>query len=527
MGRAAGYRYFSDDRARPQHGSAAPGDWILALRQPSKYIEGASVCTAPGHQWPKKVDPEVSTQLNGPRIDAAAIEEALAHHAEPSATAVHEILAKAAELEGLGDQDVAVLLANTDRELDDEIAHAARVVKETVYGNRLVLFAPLYITNKCRNECRYCAFRASNTALPRRDMTQAEIAREAGIIIDEGHKRILLVAGESYPAGEGLDFVYKAIETIYGVKSGQGEIRRLNVNVAALEVEDYRRLHACGIGTYQLFQETYHRPTYERMHLAGPKSDYDWHLGAIDRAMTGGIDDVGIGVLFGLHDYRFEVLAMMHHARHLEDRFGVGPHTISVPRIEPAEGSVVALNPPAAVRDHDFMRLIAILRLAVPYTGIILSTRENATIRRQCYAVGISQISASSRTNPGGYSESKDDPHAGSQFSLGDHRTLDEVIADCLELGYLPSFCTACYRKGRTGADFMDLAKPGLIKEYCQPNAILTVKEYLEDYASPKTRALGERLIGRSLEQIEKEGLRCDLCARLVRIEGGDRDLHY
>ena len=469
----------------------------------------------------------MTSPLQGPPIDADALHAALDHHAQATPATVREILDRARELKGLDDQDVAVLLAASDRELDEEIFQAAREVKETIYGNRLVLFAPLYITNKCQNECRYCAFRASNRALLRRNLTQEEIAHETRVIIDEGHKRILLVAGESYPAGEGLDYVYRAIETIYGVKSGNGEIRRLNVNVAALDVEHYRRLHACGIGTYQLFQETYHRPTYAHMHLAGPKSDYDWHIGAMDRAMTAGIDDVGIGVLFGLYDWRFEVLAMMHHARHLEDRFGVGPHTISVPRIEPAEGSAVALNPPHAVRDRDFLRLIAILRLAVPYTGIILSTRENATIRRQCYALGISQISASSRTNPGGYAESQQDGHSGSQFSLGDHRSLDEVIADCLELGFLPSFCTACYRKGRTGADFMDLARPGLIKEYCQPNAILTVKEYLEDYASPETRALGEQTIARSVEAIEQDGLRCDVCDRLVKIEDGTRDLHY
>ncbi|MEZ4389145.1 MAG: [FeFe] hydrogenase H-cluster radical SAM maturase HydG [Candidatus Krumholzibacteriia bacterium] len=469
----------------------------------------------------------MSTRPSVPNIDAEQIQAALEHHADATPAAVRDVLVQARELKGLDDQAVAILLANTDRQLDDEIFGAAREVKQAIYGNRLVLFAPLYITNKCQNECRYCAFRASNTRLLRRNLTQEEIARETEIIIDEGHKRILLVAGESYPDGEGLGYVYDAIETIYGVKSRNGEIRRLNVNIAALDVEHYRRLKQCNIGTYQLFQETYHRPTYAHMHQRGPKSDYDWHLGAIDRAVQGGIDDVGIGALFGLHDYRFEVLAMMHHARHLEERYGVGPHTISVPRIEPAENSAVALNPPAAVKDHDFLRLIAILRLAVPYTGIILSTRENATIRRQCLHLGISQISASSRTNPGGYADRRDDPHSGSQFSLGDHRSLDEVIADCLEMGYLPSFCTACYRRGRTGRDFMDLAKPGLIKEYCQPNAILTVKEYLEDYASPETRALGEQVIARSLEAIEKDGLRCDVCNRLVMIKDGQRDLHY
>ncbi len=469
----------------------------------------------------------MNTQPNGPLIDGARIADVLARHAEAAPAAVREVVSKARELGGLDDQDVAVLLANTDRDLDEEIFHAARVVKETVYGNRLVLFAPLYITNKCRNDCRYCAFRASNAALRRRDLTPDEIAGETRILIDEGHKRILLVAGEREPRGDGLDDVLRAIDTVYGVTSARGGIRRLNVNIAAMDTEHYRRLRAARIGTYQLFQETYHRPTYAAMHPSGPKADYGWHLGAMDRAMTAGLDDVGLGVLFGLYDYRFEVLAMMQHAQHLEDRFGAGPHTISVPRIEPAAGSAVALNPPAAVRDLDFLRLLAILRLAVPYTGIILSTRESPPIRRQCFALGVSQISASSRTNPGGYGEGRRDPQSGSQFSLGDHRSLDEVIADCLELGYLPSFCTACYRKGRTGADFMELAKPGLIKEFCQPNAILTIKEYLQDFASPETRELGERLIGRSLEAISEEGLRCDLCALLVKIEAGERDLHY
>jgi len=469
----------------------------------------------------------VSTQQYGPNIDIEQLEAALEHHAAATPATVREVLVKAQNLDGLDDEDVAILLANTDRELDDEIFAAASDVKRAIYGNRLVLFAPMYITNKCQNECKYCAFRASNKGLTRRNLTQAEIARETEIIIDEGHKRILLVAGESYPDGKGMDYVYEAIDTIYGVKSKNGEIRRLNVNVAALDVPDYKRLKACNIGTYQLFQETYHRPTYKDMHVAGPKSDYDWHLGAVGRAMEGGIDDAGIGVLFGLHDYRFEVLSMMHHAKFLEDRYGVGPHTISVPRIEPAEASAVAMNPPAPVKDHDFLRLIAILRLAVPYTGIILSTRENATIRRQCYDLGVSQISASSRTNPGGYAERETDPHSGSQFSLGDHRSLDEVIIDCLEMGFLPSFCTACYRRGRTGADFMDLAKPGLIKEYCQPNAILTVKEYLEDYASPEAREAGEKLIASSVEAITKKGLQCDVCDRLVQIEEGERDLHY
>jgi 2-iminoacetate synthase len=467
----------------------------------------------------------VSLPTSCPTIDAEAILQTLDDHATAPAARVREILAKARELHGLAHDEVATLLACTDRDLDAEIHHAAREVKEAIYGNRLVLFAPMYITNRCQNDCLYCAFRASNTKLVRRDLTMTEIAAETRQIIREGHKRILLVAGEHYPHGEGLDYVFRAIETIYAVKEGNGEIRRLNVNVAALDVEHFRQLKACRIGTYQLFQETYHRPTYAQMHLSGPKSDYDWHLGALDRAMLGGIDDCGTGVLFGLYDHRFEVLALMQHAAHIERTFGVGPHTISVPRIEPAEGSAVADHPPYAVDNRDFLRLVAILRLAVPYTGIILSTRENADVRRQCFEVGVSQISASSRTNPGGYSEAAAGLGAGAQFSLGDHRSLDEVIADVMSQGFLPSFCTACYRRGRTGADFMDLAKPGLIKDFCQPNAILTVKEYLQDYATPATREIGEKLIASSLAQLEREGVRCNVCDMLSRIETGERDI--
>jgi len=459
-------------------------------------------------------------------IDAEAIHQVLTERADPAALRVREILAKARDLQGLAYDEVATLLACTDRNLDEEIFHAAREVKEAIYGNRLVLFAPLYITNKCQNDCLYCAFRVSNRHLVRRDLTFEEIANETRMIIREGHKRILMVAGEHYPDGQGLDYVFKAIETVYAVKEGNGEIRRLNVNVAALDVDHYRQLKACRIGTYQLFQETYHRPTYAQMHPRGPKSDYDWHLGALDRAMQGGIDDCGTGVLFGLYDHRFEVLALMQHAAHLEATFGCGPHTISVPRIEPAEGSAIADHPPHAVSDRDFLRLVAILRLAVPYTGIILSTRENPEIRRAAFEVGVSQLSASSRTNPGGYTEAAEGKHAGSQFSLGDHRTLDEVVADVMSHGFLPSFCTACYRRGRTGADFMDLARPGLIKEFCQPNAILTVKEYLEDYATPGTRALGEQLIAASLAEFENETLRCNVCDKLVKIAAGERDFY-
>ena len=312
-------------------------------------------------------------------------------------------------------------------------------------------------------------------------------------MVEQGHKRVLLVAGEAYPA-EGLRYIIDAIATIYATRSGNGEIRRVNVNIAPLREEEFKLLKEAGIGTYQLFQETYHRPTYERVHLAGPKRDYDWRITAMDRALAAGLEDVGIGILFGLYDWRFEILALLSHVKHLEKKFGIGPHTISVPRLEPAHGSDLASHPPYAVDDSAFRRIVAILRLAVPYTGIIMSTRETPNLRRETFALGVSQISAGSRTNPGGYVEGKTVVEL-SQFSLGDHRPLDEVVRDVAEMGYIPSFCTACYRSGRTGERFMDLAKPGEIKHLCDPNALATFLEYLIDYASPATRAVGERLI--------------------------------
>ncbi|HER20181.1 MAG TPA: [FeFe] hydrogenase H-cluster radical SAM maturase HydG, partial [Chromatiales bacterium] len=335
-------------------------------------------------------------------------------------------------------------------------------------------------------------------------------------------KRLLLVAGEAYPR-EGFDYVLRCIETIYATRVGHGEIRRVNVNVAPLTVEQFARLKAAGIGTYQVFQETYHRATYEAVHVAGPKRDFDWRIGAMDRAMEAGIDDVGIGVLFGLFDWRFEILALMQHIRHLEQRFGVGPHTISVPRLEPAAGSDLASQPPHPVDDVAFRKIVAILRLAVPYTGIIMSTRETPKMRQETFALGVSQISAGSRTNPGGYAEGKDVENE-AQFSLGDHRPLDEVIADVASMGYIPSFCTACYRLGRTGQDFMDLAKPGLIKEHCDPNALSTFLEYLMDYASPRTKAAGLTLIEHVIEGMQPEPRRRSE-KMLEAVRSGRRDV--
>ncbi len=453
-------------------------------------------------------------------IDEAQINATLAKHADKDAAHVREVLAKALELKGLDADDIAILAAISDPELMGELFATARQAKETIYGRRLVLFAPLYISNLCGNECLYCAFRARNKEVKRRALTQDEIRREVLSLIEEGHKRVLLVAGESYPK-RGFDYIIDAIETIYATKSGNGEIRRVNVNVAPLAVEEFKQLKAAQIGTYQLFQETYHREIYRQVHVAGKKTDYDWRITAIDRAMEAKIDDVGIGVLFGLADWRFEILALMQHIRHLEQKFGVGPHTISVPRLEPATGSNIASHPPHAVSDIDFRKIVAILRLAVPYTGIIMSTRETPNIRRETFALGVSQISAGSRTNPGGYAE--EEKLDASQFSLGDHRSLDEVIRDIAALGYIPSFCTGCYRLGRTGQDFMDLAKPGDIKAHCDPNAISTFTEYLEDYATPETKAIGEAAVEKFLSTMDELPRKRSEVLR-AKVKDGERD---
>jgi 2-iminoacetate synthase len=454
-------------------------------------------------------------------IDDTLIADTLERQRLADAARVREVLAKARGLKGLESDDMAALMGVSDPDLLHEMFDAAQDVKQAIYGRRLVVFAPLYVSNMCANECTYCAFRARNTELERRALTQEEIARETRMLIDQGHKRVLLVAGESYPR-EGFSYVLKAIDTVYSVTHDQGEIRRVNVNVAPLTLEQFRELKDAKIGTYQLFQETYHRGTYGAVHLAGKKKDYDWRVTAMDRAMQAGIDDVGIGVLFGLFDWRYELLALMQHIRHLEARFGVGPHTGSVPRLEPATGSDVASHPPHAVSDVDFRKIVAILRLAVPYTGIIMSTRESARIRRETFALGVSQISAGSRTNPGGYAESERDN--ASQFCLGDHRPLDEVIRDVASLGYIPSFCTACYRLGRTGQDFMDLAKPGEIKEHCDPNALATFLEYLIDYGSEETRSVGEYLVETALASMEPVQ-RQMASAMVSKVRGGKRDV--
>lgn len=459
-------------------------------------------------------------ELGNTIIDEKQIEVALADRKHDK-TAVREVLAKARALQGLDLSDMATLAHISDPELLGELFDTATKVKESIYGKRLVLFAPLYISNLCRNECLYCAFRAKNKELKRRALTQEEIAAETEILINQGHKRVLLVAGEAYP-GEGFSYILKSIKTVYSVKSGRGNIRRVNVNIAPLSVDEFVQLKGTGIGTFQLFQETYHRETYDRVHRGGKKRDYEWRITAMHRAMKAGIDDVGIGVLFGLADWRFEILALMQHIRHLEREFGVGPHTISVPRMEPASGSRLAEQPPKPVDDLDFRKIVAILRLAVPYTGIIMSTRETPAMRRETFALGVSQISAGSRTNPGGYSTDED--FYSEQFCLGDHRPLDEVVNDAASLGYIPSFCTACYRLGRTGRDFMDLAKPGDIKDHCNPNALSTFVEYLTDYAPEGTRRAGEEAIRSVLADMD-ERTQARSVTMIQEVRAGRRDV--
>ncbi|GMW00906.1 MAG: [FeFe] hydrogenase H-cluster radical SAM maturase HydG [Candidatus Hydrogenedentota bacterium] len=462
----------------------------------------------------------VAGNLEAIVIDDSRIETALHRYSDNDPYRFRDVLAKAMALKGLNEEDVAVLTAVTNPALLDELFHTARWAKEEIYGRRLVFFAPLYVSNLCSNECLYCAFSKSNAGLTRRALTQEEVEEETRLLIDQGHKRVLLVSGESYPI-EGFAYILSCIDTIYATKHINGEIRRINVNVAPLSVDQFRELKAAHIGTYQCFQETYHRETYANVHPSGKKADYDWRITAIDRAMRAGIDDVGVGVLFGLYDWRYEIMALMQHIAHLETTFGFGCHTISVPRIEPASGCTFSEKPPYAVSDDDFKKVVAILRLAVPYTGMIMSTRESPEMRRATFELGVSQISAGSRTNPGGYA---DEEYDASQFSLGDHRSLDEVVRDVVQLGFIPSFCTACYRLGRTGADFMDLAKPGLIKDHCDVNAMSTLQEYMEDYATPETRAMCEQQIGPILSRFSEHRRRVAQTL-MDQVKEGKRDV--
>ena len=436
-------------------------------------------------------------------------------------TKIDEILNKALSLKGLTLEETAYLLNIEDDESLNKLFKTAKTVKEKIYGKRIVLFSPLYISNYCTNNCLYCGFRYDNKDIKRRKLSVDEVIKEAQTIVNMGHKRILLVAGEDQNAVN-LDYIEEIIQKMYELKVMNGEVRRININIAPLSVEDFKRLKSFNIGTFQSFQETYHEETYKKMHVAGLKANYEYRVGTMDRALEAGLNDVGVGVLFGLTDYRFEVLALLSHAQHLEKKYGTGPHTISVPRIEPASGSEISEKPPFAIDDKTFKKIISILRISVPYTGIILTTREKAEFRREALELGISQVSAGSKTNPGGYSE--DD--STEQFTMGDHRTLDEVIKELSETGYLPSFCTSCYRLGRVGKDFMDLAKPGLIQRFCQPNAMVTFREYLEDYATPETKQAGLKAINQHLSEMKDEKLLEKVKSQLARVEHGERDLY-
>ena len=437
---------------------------------------------------------------------------------------VRQILEKAALLKGLSHREAAILMDCTDPALEEKIYALAANIKQRFYGNRIVLFAPLYLSNYCVNGCVYCPYHAKNKSIPRRKLTQEEIAGEVRALIRSGHKRLAVEAGED-PVHNPLDYILESIKTIYSVQEGGNAIRRVNVNIAATDVDSYRKLKAAGIGTYILFQETYNKEQYRKLHPSGPKSNYNWHTEAMDRAQEGGCDDVGIGVLFGLAGYRYELVGLLMHAEHLEARFGVGPHTISVPRICPADDISVE-DFQDALPDSIFRKLVAVLRVAVPYTGMIVSTRESRRMREQLLHCGISQISGGSRTSVGGYTtvERHDET---AQFDVSDTRPLDEVVRWLLENEHIPSFCTACYREGRTGDRFMSLCKSGKIGLCCTPNALMTLKEYLMDYASPATRAAGEALIQKSLADIPSPHTLEITRKHLQEIENGARDFRF
>ena len=436
---------------------------------------------------------------------------------------IDSLIEKAKLRKGLTHREASVLLACQIPEKNEEIYALAEQIKKDFYGNRIVMFAPLYLSNYCVNGCVYCPYHAKNKHIPRKKLTQEEIRQEVIALQDMGHKRLALETGED-PINNPIEYVLESIKTIYSIKHKNGAIRRVNVNIAATTVENYRKLKEAGIGTYILFQETYHKESYEKLHPTGPKHNYAYHTEAMDRAMQGGIDDVGIGVLFGLELYRYEFAGLLMHAEHLEAVFGVGPHTISVPRIRRADD----IDPDVfdnGIDDDTFAKLVACIRIAVSYTGMIISTRESQKCRERVLHLGVSQISGGSRTSVGGYVEPEEEDS--SQFEVSDTRTLDEVVKWLMELGYIPSFCTACYREGRTGDRFMSLCKSGQIQNCCHPNALMTLKEYLEDYARPETKAVGDALILKEIKNIPKEKVRQIVIERLEKIANGERDFRF
>lgn len=442
-----------------------------------------------------------------------------------NASLIKEIIEEAKNRKGLDHRKASVLLACDIPELNQEIYELAGEIKKDFYGDRIVMFAPLYLSNYCVNGCVYCPYHAKNKHIARKKLTQEEIVKEVTALQDMGHKRLALETGED-PTNCPIEYVLESIKTIYSIKHKNGAIRRVNVNIAATTVENYRKLKEAGIGTYILFQETYHKESYLKLHPTGPKHDYNYHTEAMDRAMEGGIDDVGCGVLFGLELYRYEFAGLLMHAEHLEAVHGVGPHTISVPRIKHADD----IDPTAfdnGIDDETFLKIIACIRVAVPYTGMIISTRETKKVRGEALKYGISQISGGSRTSVGGYVEPENEDENSAQFDVSDNRTLDEVVKWLMELGYVPSFCTACYREGRTGDRFMSLCKAGQIHNCCLPNALMTLKEYLIDYASPETRKIGEALIEKQLLNIPNEKTRSVAEKHLAKIEEGKRDFRF
>ena len=437
---------------------------------------------------------------------------------------IDEILEKAKQRKGLSHREASVLLACDIKEKNDEIFALAEQFKKDFYGNRIVLFAPLYLSNYCVNGCTYCPYHAKNKLMPRKKLSMEEIKKEVIALQDMGHKRLAIETGED-PVNNPIEYILEAIKTIYSIKHKNGAIRRVNVNIAATTVENYKKLADAGIGTYILFQETYNRESYEHLHPTGPKHNYAYHTEAMDRAMEGGIDDVGLGILFGLESYQYEFAALLMHAEHLEARFGVGPHTISFPRLKHAAD----IDPNAflhGIDDDIFAKIIACTRISTPYTGMIISTRESQACRERVIHYGISQISGASRTSVGGYANEERE-HDSEQFDVSDQRTLDEVVRWLMEMGYIPSFCTACYRAGRTGDRFMDLCKKMQILNCCHPNALLTLKEFLQDYASPETKKIGEELIAREINRITNDKVKNLTAQYLTQINQGERDFRF
>ncbi|PIE90840.1 MAG: [FeFe] hydrogenase H-cluster radical SAM maturase HydG [Acidobacteria bacterium] len=474
----------------------------------------------------KRFKNHILSESYKPFIPEARIEELMAT-VNPSPQQVRDVLQKSMELQPLGIEETAVLVNVQDLALKEEIWQTAKELKKKVYGNRIVLFAPLYVGSYCVNDCTYCSFRVSNKGAFRKTLTHEELVSQVESLEDMGHKRLILVFGEHRTYDPG--FIADTVQTVYGIKKGMGSIRRVNINAAPLDVKGFKRIHDAGIGTYQIFQETYHRPTYKLVHPEyTQKGDYDYRIDGLSRAFTAGCDDMGLGVLFGLYDWRFEVLALIAHSTHLHEHFGVGPHTLSFPRMQPAFGT--AFNPNYLVSDEEFKHLVAVLRLAVPYAGMILTAREKPEIRREIMSYGVSQIDAGTRLEIGGYtSENKDQNVEQEQFELGDMRPMDEVMRELLQDGYLPSFCTSCYRQGRTGKQFMEFAIPGFIEKFCTPNGLLTLLEYLEDYASDKTKKVGLQCLERELAQLDdSSAIKAKVIKRMKQIsDDGVRDLYF